>query len=170
MYYIVGKPNEPEEIIESVDSPKMRHYGGLYGKCSSGFETKEVLMDHNKVAIYRCKECEGVVSLSYGPCREKELMEEHRVCFHCAFWLNVIPSYKRNKRRVVINGNSYYVEPYAERATYKFLGHGGRFCKIKRFDSDEVMTTNNLWHQGSVPQHFRDRLKDNAEFLIGVNL
>lgn len=43
-------------------------------------------------------------------------------------------------------------------------GMGGHVHKIAFYDGREV-TTDNLWHQGTIPFDWRDLLFDNAEFV-----
>jgi len=45
-------------------------------------------------------------------------------------------------------------------------GYGGRKFIIEFFDERPTITTHNLWHQGEIPPHFRDRLQDEANFII----
>jgi len=44
-------------------------------------------------------------------------------------------------------------------------GFGGSLFNIRWFDGHEAKTTN-LWCQGDVPEHFRSKLPDNAEFIV----
>jgi hypothetical protein len=83
-------------------------------------------------------------------------MKKEGICFSCAFWLNLT----NDKELIVINGNAYSLGK----------GDGGGFAG-RRFDirmnSGKEITTHDLWHRGEIPEHFRDRLKDNAVFLKG---
>lgn len=77
-----------------------------------------------------------------------------------------------NEPNIVIIDGSYYAigqegsgvqhERYASSR-----GFGGRKFLIKRHDSDEVITTTNLWSGGQIPAVHREVLKDNAEFVSG---
>lgn len=44
---------------------------------------------------------------------------------------------------------------------------GGRKFHIQMHDG-QVIETTELWHQGTIPEHFRERLPDNANFLNGA--
>ena len=35
-----------------------------------------------------------------------------------------------------------------------------------RFTDGREVITHNLWHQGTIPKHFRARLPDNAVFVV----
>lgn len=82
-------------------------------------------------------------------------------CFHKKFWLEII---EEKDSHVIINGNCYYIDKTHPMSDSDFRGYGGREFKIK-LHSGEVITTNNLWYNGEVPEEFRDRLPDNAEFV-----
>jgi hypothetical protein len=49
-----------------------------------------------------------------------------------------------------------------------FRGFDGDLFKIRFFrgpNAGKTITTTNLWHQGKIPDNFRDVLFDNAEFV-----
>lgn len=79
-------------------------------------------------------------------------------CFTTNFW-NDIATHK--DEYLIIKGSSYYVAD--ENATGPFRGFGGRLSKIKKY-SGEIITTTNLWTQGNIPEEFREKIPDNAEW------
>lgn len=79
-------------------------------------------------------------------------------CFTTDFW-NDITTHK--DEYVIINGRSYYVAD--ENATGPFRGFDGSLFKIKKH-SGEIITTTNLWWQGSIPEEFREKIPNNAEW------
>lgn len=69
---------------------------------------------------------------------------------------------------VRVKGNHYqFGTPIlADRTTYRgMLGFNGHIWKVKFFDDRPQIITNNLWHQGKIPDEFKDKLPDNAEFV-----
>jgi len=105
-----------------------------------------------------CNECgtEGY-STSYLNGDNKKCMDEHGLCFNCAFWtLKLL-----HPNPVVIDGGFYV--PQAGRGP----GMAGRRFDIK-MPGGEHITTTNLSFCGDIPDHFRDRLPDNASFLNGA--
>lgn len=70
-------------------------------------------------------------------------------CFGDKFWLNII---KVKDECIIINGECYGFNKN------KPIG-------VKMLNTGEIIVTNNLWHNGEVPNEFRDRLPDNAEFI-----
>ena len=44
------------------------------------------------------------------------------------------------------------------------LGFGGHEFYIRKFDGT-LIKSNNVWHQGKIPEHFRKDLPDTADFL-----
>lgn len=81
-------------------------------------------------------------------------------CFLCGYWLEQIDV--EPETRVVVDGVHYRLGN--ERSQSRFRGYGGREFVIRFHDGREVTTTN-LWHQGTIPEHLRDRLPDNAVFV-----
>src|SRR6266498_3893081 len=85
-----------------------------------------------------------------------------KYCFDCAFW----HGYLENEVGGVViehdNGHGgmelrhYWFDPGKPIAPAGrgFLGFGGHKFTIKFFDGREV-ETNDLWHQGTIPDHFR---------------
>lgn len=84
------------------------------------------------------------------------------LCFDCAFW---------HEKRVLaesgaalcvrISGTHYIVGK--EDAPRGCKGFDGREFVIKMHDGRRIVTTN-LWHQGRIPDRFRDLLPNNAEW------
>lgn len=102
-------------------------------------------------------------------CKQKNLDQNyHKIrknyCFSCNFWTDWMEDKKENIIR--IDGNQYVIgkEPSENFRHKELLGFGGREFKIKKFDSDEIITTHNLWYSGEIPQHFRERMPNNADW------
>lgn len=118
--------------------------------------------DRRKERICSIPECRGRYTLMYSiGCEERHIMEAENVCFGCAFWKNVIKGDRNSKRAVVVNGGHHWI---GNEKSSGFKGFGGAKWKIRFNDGREVETTN-LWHQGTIPEHFREDLPDNATFL-----
>lgn len=82
---------------------------------------------------------------------------------HDAFW---VKEHADRSNAVVIGGEHYRIQPDSRPGTPGYcLGYGGALFRIRRHGSDEVIETRNLWHQGTVPPSWRDRLPDDAEFV-----
>jgi len=87
-------------------------------------------------------------------------MLEQQLCFTCNFWTGYVrmrddPTIFRCK------GSHYKTAPENERG---FRGYGGAKWKIITHDGREIITTN-LWHQGTIPPHFREELPDNCQLI-----
>ena len=94
----------------------------------------------------------------HGTCVECDIrvQGEKSICHICAHWLDHIK--RTADKRIVVNGSHYLVGPVG--------GFGGRKWIIEFLDSErEGFTTNQLWYQGKIPSHFRDRIPDNARFV-----
>lgn len=86
------------------------------------------------------------------------------LCFKCNFWRKLIDS-KDEPNHFVIDGHHYIALPRQDSRSSRLLGYSGREFVIRRLDSDELIDTNNLWHQGEIPERFRNQLPDTAEFI-----
>lgn len=114
-------------------------------------------------APFTCSLCGKTDDLSnYDPSEYLLLMHKHHVCFHCAFWMDKIQNPPVN--REIINGHHYIIHPFAKRPHNVILGFGGHEFYIRRFDGT-LIKSNNVWHQGKIPEHFRKDLPDTADFL-----
>lgn len=82
-------------------------------------------------------------------------------CFHINFWNEIVDD-KDNPNRVRVNGKAYYIGNEKDKSSFR--GFGGARFHIKFLDGREVISTN-LWHNGEIPEDFRDRLSDNAVFV-----
>ena len=85
------------------------------------------------------------------------------VCFSCGFWEEKVEQLK-TKQVVIVDGHYYVVGPNKEPS--KFNGFGGRWFAYKLLAfPDKTFSTCDMWHAGTIPTHFRDKLKDNAEWI-----
>lgn len=109
-----------------------------------------------------CKEC-GDVGYSLDWCRAaREELERRGCCFTCCHWLTLI----EQGGNVVVEGNHYLLGPEVPYMLPIARGFGGRHVCIRFFDGRGVCSSN-LWHQGAIPERFRERLPDNAVFIHG---
>ena len=110
----------------------------------------------------KCRICGKEDELHYFPEVEKDLMERE-LCFTCGFWDDIIKT-KDSPMSVRINGTQYHIGQEEYSHPNEFRGYSGeKFC-IK-FNDGKIITTTNLWCNGTIPEHFRDTLTDNAVFL-----
>jgi hypothetical protein len=108
----------------------------------------------------RCWECQKECFSAALP---PDSIEQSGLCWDCNFWYEkiILANYKQVAR---INGRHYVIEDEAGDTIFGFRGFNGQEFTIKFFDGRVVKTTN-LWFQGVIPERFRDRLPDNAEFV-----
>jgi len=116
-----------------------------------------------------CKYCNKEYSMHYSHSEISEMMEAEGLCFTCAFWeihARNFESDKDNGFVFIVKGNRYFNGGKVDKKTTRgFLGFGGADWKIKILVTGEIIETNNLWHQGDIPEYFRHRMPDNAVFL-----
>ena len=91
------------------------------------------------------------------------------LCFDCSFWENLITkAEQRESGSIRIDGHHYYVDLKnpIKGGIPSHRGFAGRSWNI-RFRDGATVRTDNLWYQGQIPERFKDRLPDNADFVFG---
>lgn len=103
-----------------------------------------------------CKECNDAYhsSLTGATLREG-------LCFKCDFWTEKVEWSHNEKEEMPIRIAGGHYRPGI--ANHKG-GFGGTNFLI-RMNDGRIFGTRNLWSQGPIPKHFRERLQDNAKFL-----
>lgn len=110
--------------------------------------------------IVHCSVCGKDEHLHWNLKYNKEL-HDYQMCFTCNHWRS---HYVENlDRSLRINGQHYLDCGRVQNPNAFGVGMGGREIKIRKFDGT-IITTNNLWHQGTISKAWRDKLPDNAEF------
>jgi len=90
-----------------------------------------------------------------------QMMAKRKICFECAFWIHKIENPLQH--REIINGEHYVFKPVQEEKPY-FQGYGGHeFYAIH--NDGTIVTSNNVWYQGVIPERFRKRLPNTAKFI-----
>ena len=102
-----------------------------------------------------CRECGNTSTETSG---DLTRLAAEQLCFTCDFWLGYVA--RRDEANVVRLGGRHYILG-DENASPTMRGSYGRRHLI-RFSDGRTAETGNLWHQGTIPDHFRDRLPDNA--------
>ena len=87
-----------------------------------------------------------------------------QACHGCGFWLSHA---ERNEagdadRYVLTSGYEHYMIGLEDGGMFRGFG-GHRFAVYWIDDNRETTFTSNLWSQGVVPEHLRDRFTVNAE-------
>lgn len=79
-----------------------------------------------------------------------------------SFWEEIINT---KENHPIIEGVCYYVNIYKpiKLINTKYNGFGGRWFKILM--NGKIIITNNLYHNGTVPDEYKEQLPDNAKFL-----
>lgn len=116
-------------------------------------------------AVRLCEECHAH-PIDDGYHSAKDDASRERLCVSCFWWTQKL-EYADDPSSLRVNGRHYWIgpehidEPGAARKHQR--GSYGDPYTIVLTDGRTVRTTN-LWTQGDVPAHFRDRLPDNARF------
>lgn len=98
----------------------------------------------------------------YGDDNYKEIMERDSVCFHCAYWSDVMQHLPEQYE--VIGGKMYEIRPTAKRPMSLLRGGQGKFRYIRRNDGELIMS-NNVCYMGDIPPHLTERFPDTARFI-----
>lgn len=113
---------------------------------------------------WNCKEC-GKIETAVGKnSKQGPHLKGLQICSSCDFWIEKVNMNKTNPelRQVIIEGTHYIAGAEVEKPGW---GNGYSGEEFKILQNNRIVTTNNLWCQGEIPERFRDRLKDNAEFV-----
>ena len=142
----------PTSGIHLVFSPK-DHAGVLLRYLASdGFPVE--------LKFIVCRECGGADALEWNEETKAQLISE-QLCFYCNLWTKRAPR-TPDDNVAIIHGNYFTIGD--EKGPASMRGYGGRRFTIRYHDGRQVETTD-LWDGGRVPEHFRDRLPDDAEFM-----
>ena len=76
-------------------------------------------------------------------------------CYERDYWMDMM----QDENCIIVNQKCYHVGD----DTGGFKGYGGSKFKIVMKETGEIIETNNLWFNGSIPDEFYT--EDNAEFL-----
>lgn len=81
------------------------------------------------------------------------------------FWDEFVCNHEENPERYIVSGTKgYYI---GEKDAPKWSkGFGGRIFTIT-FNNGKVITTDNLWHKGTIPEEYRSVLKPNCTVKEG---
>ena len=118
-----------------------------------------------KINNMNCKYCNEESELEHiQPAADLyPVMRDEQLCFSCAFWEVHARNHEKGDDAIIVDGDRYHDAGNTDKRG-GFMCHGGRKFKIK-MDDGRIIETNNLWHQGDIPEFFRERLKDNAIFV-----
>jgi len=115
------------------------------------------------LAAFNCGECGERYDPNRLQARVERVLAHNRLCHSCQRWTEIWMD-REQPGRVFIEGRSYVIaDEDAEPKRGPGRGFGGARYKIAFHDGRIVVSTN-LWSQGEIPAHFRERLPDNATF------
>lgn len=121
----------------------------------------------------RCTDCQHVEAGHLDPETHKgtnidtivyPASEARGLCFDCDHWTRLFEKYAGGDAVVRVDGVHYVMGD--EDAGRAMRGFGGRAFLIAFHNGRRVWSTN-MWCQGDIPDHWRDRLPDNAAFVNG---
>jgi hypothetical protein len=116
--------------------------------------------------VITCSECGNEETLRWNE-DANQYLRSTGLCFNCGFWLEKLiwaasgDRTDEGQRVARINHNHYVIKPDTS-SWWKGFGGAGYYI---RFNSGDEVLTHNLWHQGEIPERFRDQLPDNAEWI-----
>jgi hypothetical protein len=118
---------------------------------------------------YLCMLCGDEVQPGHYASKLDKRLRDRSLCFTCDFWEERIAYHEEHPdRSLIVRGTAYTIgdEPStaALRRAPLAYGSGGREFQVQFFDG-RVVVSHNLWYQGRVPEHLRERAPDNARFL-----
>ena len=121
-----------------------------------GYNKPEKRWDNKMVSIANISTAEGYAEQYRITVQIEPLEDDHKD----SFWLQHIG--RHDDKTVIIDNKHYRIGEASTPRAYS--GFGGRKFDIE-FNDGRKVTTHNLWHQGTIPPKWRDRLPNNAKFV-----
>lgn len=91
---------------------------------------------------------------------KRKYQPDNNLCQSCQHWADLAMN-KDNQEVVRYKGQHYIVGE--QEADYKGMG-GQKF--IIKFDDGRTIETDNLWHQGNIPESWLEILSNNATIIL----
>jgi len=155
-FRLVKFHDAPTQIMQIGDD----EYPKGWSHIGAGCDTTEELKVKYCIPDAPCTLCGQIFHTNYMD-EVKEVLLKRNICFTCRFWEEIITRPDQDKC-VRVDGRHYIIGEISGDENH-FKGHGGRKFEVRFFDG-RVVSTNNLWHQGKVPEHFKAKIPDNAIF------
>ena len=87
-------------------------------------------------------------------------------CFECGHWQEFTEHMELSKRNVHIVDHVAYTRVHCNPMTRPSnRGHGGARFYFQCIETKEIFTSNNVWSQGRLPEHWWDRIPDNSVMI-----
>lgn len=142
-------------LIEELEKlPKW----GTFNSISRGYNSREELIEGEGIPDFPCSECGKQFRTNFY---QKDELLARKVCFSCNFWLEYVD--KKDDKNIFRIDGAHYAKGSETNDKDIFKGFGGREFWIEK--DGELIKTTNLWFQGDIPAHFKDRLPDNDKFV-----
>lgn len=121
-------------------------------------------MAANEIVI--CQHC-GYPEIPARSAEGKSFIE-NQCCFGCWYWLHYLGFANGTPVKSVIVKGTHYTNGgnQTNPQNKSWLGFGGAVWRFRKIGSDVVEETNNMWHQGTIPNWLKERgVVDTHEFL-----
>ncbi len=140
--------------------------------------TENVINKTQHIEDLICKICRTIIG-ARSHC-DRERLESVGICADCDFWIEKWQM--RNDENVARIGGEHYIyghslqdyevnlndslESIAKNWVPAKKGYGmGGSKTIIKFNDGRIVITNDLWHQGTIPERFKHTMPDNAEMV-----
>lgn len=92
-------------------------------------------------------------------------LKQDRICFTCDFWKRRVEwAAEHPDESVVVDGSAFSIRPDLSPETDRWLAGMNGSKNVILFNDGRRVVSRNLWHNGEVPERWRDQLPDNAVF------
>lgn len=105
-----------------------------------------------------CKECGKLEELHFNQATMDKL-QSRELCFGCNHWTELLDL--KDDPRVVRCDGLHFMMGESTAQPHRWSGFGGIRFEFTFFDGRKA-ECNNVWSQGKIPDHFKDRLPPNA--------
>jgi protein-arginine kinase activator protein McsA len=112
-----------------------------------------------------CKECGEKINFHFEE-KTKERLARLSLCFDCDHWNSLYESSLVVKpgdgQSIRCDNGHFMIGPENASRESMFRGFGGAKFIFVMDDGTRIESTN-VWHQGKIPEHWRERLPNNAK-------
>lgn len=109
-----------------------------------------------------CVECGKLDNAANFLKSKADAMVARSLCFTCLFWTEILEGLTNEPTAFRAKGQHWQIGDENAPRGSSYRGCGGAPFLVTFTDGRPPRRTTNLWHQGDIPERFRERMPDNA--------
>lgn len=117
--------------------------------------------------LFNCQQC-GTPEAAYYIEETRIRLIHHQLCFNCDFWVQRFFRHITDPDSMIVEGQAYVAYPFNTSSRSTMRGYGGRVFTFKRLSDGSTFESNDVWHQGVIPEWIRCVMPDNAMMVAAA--